>query len=307
MATVSTAYDAKSTSQVFRVSGQHANSQRLRSLLAPALWHTLVICVCCRGVLSPYVYAVVLSVVCRLEFDDVFLVDFFSDSPVTAGWRVLLQLLADYEQVVEAVARYAAALQAYRTQESQAGDSTTDPGARDSSGPAADPAPAKSWEELATSMSAGEMHKLLSSTRHDKFSNAALQKLRDHALDVAGRSELLKTLPSSARLTPSSDDVEQAGWLRPLEFDQQAHRWAGRKVLCDFGRWLLLARLQCADVNVWMRADACDVMIYSSSSRSRHHHQPSLSIWKLAWSAFLTEPFVVCCCCSLLCEELKHL
>lgn len=149
----------------------------------------------------------------RLEFDDVFLVDFFSDSPVTTAWRVLLQLLAEYETVVEAVARYAAALQADRAREA-AGD---------------DAVPPQTWEELATSMTAGEMRKLVASARDGKIgsSNPATVALANDAVAAADRNDMHKTLPTTARLMrvpPSSD--EEAGWLRPLQFDVQQHRCA---------------------------------------------------------------------------------
>jgi len=149
----------------------------------------------------------------RLEFDDVFLVDFFSDSSVTAGWRVLLQLLAEYETVVEAVARYAAALQADRAREAADDDAL----------------PPQTWEELATTMTAGEMRKLVASARDGRIgsSNLATQALANDAVDAADHSDMLKTLPTTARLMrvpPSSD--EEAGWLRPLAFDLQQHRCA---------------------------------------------------------------------------------
>jgi hypothetical protein len=143
-----------------------------------------------------------------LEFDDVFLVDFFSDSPVkSSGWRVLMQLLDDYKAVVETIARYAAALQAQHAME-----------VKDSS-------PPKSWEELATSMTAGEMRKLIASARLDK------SPLASAAVNAADHSDMLKTLPTSARLMrvpPSGDGAQEAGWLRPVEFNLQQH-----SLLCE--------------------------------------------------------------------------
>jgi hypothetical protein len=153
--------------------------------------------------------------VSRLEFDDVFLVDFFSDSPVEAGWRVLLQLLAEYEAVVETIAKYAAALQGQQKQQ-VAGSS--------SSG-----GPPKTWEQLATSMTAGELRKLVSSARTD--SHPATAALARAAVNAADHSDFLKTLPTSARLVaapPTSDGAQDAGWLRPLDFNPQQH-----SLLCE--------------------------------------------------------------------------
>lgn len=190
-----------------------------------ALTHLLAVAVAESGVaVSCVTVSCVVVLSRRLEFDDVFLVDFFSDSPVTSGWRVLLQLLAEYEEVVEAIARFAAALQADRLASE----------APDAAAAAAAAHPPKTWQELASSMTAGEMRKLVASARHERLPNPSTQKLRDYAVEVAGRSEMLKTLPSSARLlaVPLRSD-EQAGWLRPLEFDPQAHRWAGWRGVGD--------------------------------------------------------------------------
>lgn len=144
-----------------------------------------------------------------------FLVDFFSDSPVSAGWRVLLHLLAEYEEVVESVARYAAALHADRTNNS--GGSTV----------------VRTWQELATTLTAGQMRQLVSKAAGGKArrSSPGTQRLANAAVAAADRSVLLKTLPTSAHLSEvqsSSGDVgEQPGWLRPLDFDVQQHRCVG--------------------------------------------------------------------------------
>jgi hypothetical protein len=119
-----------------------------------------------------------------------------------------MQLLDDYKAVVETIARYAAALQAKRAAE--AGDSS----------------PPKTWEELATSMTACEMRKLIANARHDMKSPLARA-----AVDAADHSDMLKTLPTSARLMqvpPSSDGAQEAGWLRPVEFNLQQH-----SLLCE--------------------------------------------------------------------------
>jgi len=157
----------------------------------------------------------------------VFLVDFFSDSPVSAGWRVLLHLLAEYEEVVESVARYAAALHADRTSNSGGGSTVV-----------------RTWQELATTLTAGQMRQLVSKAAGGKArsSNPATQRLANAAVAAADRSVLLKTLPTSARLSEvqsSSNDKEQPGWLRPLEFDVQQHRCVGS---------LLIVRTQCVCV-----------------------------------------------------------
>lgn len=146
-----------------------------------------------------------------------FLVDFFSDSPVEAGWRVLLQLLAEYEAVVETIAKYAAALQAQQAQQAT----------RSSSSSSVDPP--KTWEQLATSMTAGELRKLVARARTD--SSPATAALARAAVNAADHSDFLKTLPTSARLVPApptSDGAQEAGWLRPLDFNPQQH-----SLLCE--------------------------------------------------------------------------
>lgn len=172
-----------------------------------SMWQRLHLCYLKHC--DPYNKRVMLLLWRRLEFDDVFLVDFFSDSPVqSSGWRVLMQLLDDYKAVVETIARYAAALQA-KTRPKDEGDSLQP----------------KTWEELASSMTAGEMRKLIARARSDK------SPLARAAVDAADHSDMLKTLPTSARLMqvpPSNDGAQEAGWLRPVEFNLQQH-----SLLCE--------------------------------------------------------------------------
>lgn len=181
--------------------------------LSPTILDSLqyVACALCLPFTFPFstnVFPPCFLPVSRLEFDDVFLVDFFSDSPVEAGWRLLLQLLAEYEAVVETIAKYAAAQQAQQATRVD---------------------PPKTWEQLASSMTAGELRKLVASARTD--SSPATAALARAAVNAADHSDFLKTLPTSARLVaapPTSDGAQEAGWLRPLDFNPQQH-----SLLCE--------------------------------------------------------------------------
>jgi hypothetical protein len=177
----------------------------------------------------------------RLEFDDVFLVDVFADSPVGPAWRVLLQVLHDLEAAVEVIAKYAAALvadgvpvESIVAAAAASSSSSSSSSSGSSGGQAAAPPPPRprTWQQLAEAMTAGDMRRLMAAAREGRAgsSGAAALRAAAAAVDAYNKTSMLHFLPTSARLTPvaAAEADVAAGWLRPLAFDQQQH-----SLLCE--------------------------------------------------------------------------
>jgi hypothetical protein len=120
-------------------------------------------------------------------------------------WRVLLQLLEQYEEI----AKYAAATQAL----------TDKPNNNSSSKP--------SWQQLISQMTAEE---LLSVIRKARSGGSGSADGAGAAIAAAERDALLSGMPGPAVLSEVLDAAggaavgEAGGWLRPLKFDEEQHR-----------------------------------------------------------------------------------
>jgi hypothetical protein len=125
-------------------------------------------------------------------------------------WRVLLQLLEDYEATVAEIAKYVAAHPALTNNPNSSSNSSKKPNCK----------------QLISQLSAEDLRSTIRTARSAGSSAAAGAGA---AIADAERDILLPGMPGTAVLSEVADAgaaaVEAAGWLRPLKFDEDLHRY----------------------------------------------------------------------------------